>query len=91
MLDLSRSPRPRPVYNAGLHYIKHCELLLPGDTVTFTATGMNEYVFATGSSGQGYLHRESDSGDLPMPIIGNPMAAVLVKGIVLCLNSHKAF
>ena len=54
---------------------------LPGDTVTFTATGMNGYVF------DHWITPDKDTYTvnpiavtLPMPVIGNPMAAVFVKG-----------
>ena len=53
----------------------------PGDTVTFTATGMNGSVF------EHWITPDKDTYTanpiavtLPFPVLGNPMAAVFVKG-----------
>ena len=54
---------------------------VPGDSVTFTASGMNGYVF------DHWITPDKDtytvnpiSVTLPMPVIGNPMAAIFIKG-----------
>lgn len=54
---------------------------LPGDTVTFTATGLNGYVF------DHWITPDKDTYTvnpiavtLPMAVVGNPMAALFVKG-----------
>ena len=56
----------------------------PGDTVTFTATGMNGYVF------DHWITPDKDTYTvnpititLPFPSMTNPMAAVFVKGTVV--------
>jgi hypothetical protein len=56
-------------------------VFFPGDTVTFMATGMNGYVF------DHWITPDKDTYTvnpiavtLPMPVLGNPMAAVFVKG-----------
>ena len=62
----------------------------PGDTVTFTVTGMNGYVFDHWITPDKATYTGNPVAvTFPLSVMTNPMAAVFVKRQVACPNFHK--